>query len=106
MSYDPRISPFYATSSGEKSADAVIRSSPGALCGVLINTDGTENITVKIYDHATAASGTVIYEQTVKGADITGGGLFSTPVNCDKGIYLDVTSSGTIKVLVFHVGRG
>jgi hypothetical protein len=89
-------------SSGLKTADGVIQAKPTILAGVHINTDGTNNALVVLYDNASAASGTVVFQQTVTGADESI--PFSMPdggVYCKNGLYADITTVGTMSFVVY-----
>jgi len=89
-------------SSGLKTADGVIRANKAILAGVHINTDGTNDALVVLYDNASAASGTVVFQQTVTGGDDSI--PFSMPdggVYCKNGLYADITTSGTMSFIVY-----
>lgn len=57
-------------------------------------TDGTNDLTLKLYDNASAASGTVITEIKILGADNQGGEVFED-LEVSNGLYVDMTTSGT-----------
>ncbi len=84
--------------SGEKTSDtAIIADATGTdlyITALQIITDGTNDAKVILHDHATAASGTVIAEITVSGADNYGGRVWKFPRHCINGIYGDVTGTG------------
>jgi hypothetical protein len=90
----------FSTSSGEQTSDAAVYSSRGAITGVHVITDGTNNAKVVIYDN-TAGSGTVVCEITVTGTDHYGGRLFTFPVKVDTGIYVDVTGTGASYIIEY-----
>jgi len=52
------------------------------------------NLTLKVYDNASAASGNVITEFTIIGADLKGGETFDL-LRVSNGLYVDMTTSGT-----------
>lgn len=85
-----------ALSSGLKSADAVIITGFGSLEGAICQTDGTNNTTVVLYDHATSPTGTELYKMTVPYYNYFGGAIFSTPIRLRNGIYMDITNGSCI----------
>lgn len=89
-----------AISSGLKTADAQIYTGRGTLNGLVVNTDGTNAATVTLYDN-TAASGTVLSQVIVAGADRTHSQIFNLAVRCTTGIYADVTGTGAAYVVYF-----
>jgi len=82
-----------AISSGLKAADTLIYTGRGTLNGVVVNTDGTNAATLTLYDN-TSASGNVLAQMIVAGADRTNALLFNLAVRCNNGIYADVTGTG------------
>jgi hypothetical protein len=94
-----------ATSSGLKTADAAIMAMPGRLMGLQV-IPGSDAATVTLYDHASAASGTVlakiVVDPTIEGSRelvISEGGII-----CNNGIYADV--SGTDAAYIVHYALG
>lgn len=88
-----------AKTSYEKTADAVIVASACYITAVQVITDGSNAARVIIYDNASAASGNVITEITVAGADNYGGRVWQMPVECKNGIYADVNGTGASYVV-------
>jgi hypothetical protein len=91
--------------SSEQTADAAITTAGGYLSGIMVITDGTNSVTVDIYDNATAASGTQLIPQwvipsstTSRAATLSFGGVGLKFYN---GVYVDVTTSGTVKYMVY-----
>lgn len=83
--------------SGEKAASAVILAQPGALAGILMATDGTNAVTLDIYDKATAATGAKLIATTVVPTSATNRSWslsFAHPKRCENGIYVVVTPAG------------
>lgn len=97
---DPNIKPFYAISTGEKTTSALILTGLGAFCGVVINTDGSNNATIIIYDN-TSAAGKKIHEQVVLGADITGGIVKWPPTDVLNGLYLSISGTGASAIVEY-----
>ena len=86
-----------ATSSGRKTADAVIAARPCKLMSVTLEGDGTNACDITLYDNASAGSGTVLakillpasgakYEQFSSNAGVV----------ALNGIYADVTGTGAV----------
>jgi hypothetical protein len=76
-------------------SDQAVRTTAGIYRGyTVVETGGADAATVRIYDHASAASGTLI-----GAVNLAAGG--SADVSCDpvwveNGIYVDVGGSGTV----------
>lgn len=93
-----------STSSGLKSADAVISAATSTLRGLTVIADGTNEATVILYDNASAASGTVL-DKVIVDAGLTHvyvpyhGGVVAL-----NGIYADVTGTGAAYIV--HYSRG
>jgi hypothetical protein len=90
MAWDPAE---YSLSSGEKTADALIMSGSGWFHQILVTPDGTNAVTVTVYDN-TSGSGTKVIETMTFAGD---GGTQATPpiwIYCSTGIYVDVTVAG------------
>ena len=86
-------------SSGLKVADAAIVSGYSVVDHLVVIPDGAD-CEVLVYDHATAASGTVVAAAVCKSTDPVGGhaGIYCEAVN---GLYLKIVS-GTPRVLVHY----
>lgn len=81
--------------SGEKSASAVICAAPALLVAIDLLPPSEGSATLKIYDNASAASGTIIFEATVA----SGGSSITTnltmPRLAIKGLYASLTGTTT-----------
>jgi len=64
---------WFAETSGEQTSDSVICDKPCYLSSVLVITNGENNAKLILYDHASAASGTVVAEFTVVSTNHYGG---------------------------------
>lgn len=84
----------YTNSSYANTSDGIGYAHPCYLVKVKGKTDGTNNLTIKVYDNASAASGNVVAEFTIIGADLKGGEMF-TNLKIANGLYVDMTTSGT-----------
>ena len=87
-------------SSGEQTSDAAIHSDVCWITAIHVITDGTNAAKVVIYDN-TAASGKVISEASVAGTDNYGGRLWTFPIVCRNGIYVDVTGTGASYIVEY-----
>ena len=90
----------YSETSGEKTADVAVTSSTAYITAVQVITDGTNDAKLIVYDN-TAASGTVVTEISVVGADNYGGRVWVRPVKCSNGIYGDITGTGASFIIEF-----
>lgn len=77
--------------SGNKTADALIRTGPGVLKSVIVNTDGTNDATLVLYDN-TEASGKVVWEGSCLGPNKTG--IDHCNRKFENGLYGDLTVAG------------
>ena len=93
-----------AVCSGEKTADAAVFAAKCAITAIYIITDGTNDAKLVIHDHASAASGTVVHEQTIKGSDHYGGLVLPFPKSMENGIYCNVTGTGASYIIDFIPG--
>ena len=83
----------YSSSSYAQTSDGVGYAHPCYLVKVKGKTDGTNNLTLKVYDNASADSGNVITEFTIIGADLKGGETFDH-LEVSNGLYVDMTVAG------------
>lgn len=88
-------------SSGLKTADAAIRTAPGWFCGAEIITNAASDAAITVYDNASAASGTVLFQGTVAAAANFGGVTFPIPIRSVNGIYVDVSGTGASYIIYF-----
>jgi len=77
-------------SSYAQTADGVGVAFPCYLIKVKGKTDGTNNLTLKVYDNASAATGNVVAEFTIIGADLKGGEIFNN-LSLTNGAFVDMT---------------
>ena len=90
-------------SSGEKTTDAVIADRRSSLHGVLLIPDGTNDLTLVIYDNASAASGTILFKAIVKGSDTSFQWLSPEGgIRAVNGMYADITTSGSASYIVHY----
>lgn len=99
--FDPQL---WAFSSNEKTADALIYTGRCYFHQLIITPDGTNDVTVSFYDN-TAGSGTEFLETMTFAGD---GGTKATPpvwIKLNTGIYIDVTTVGTVGYTVLFRGE-
>ena len=86
----------YARTSYEQTASGVVSAGPCLLTGVAVMTGGLKfpDVTVILYDNASAASGNVLAEFVVAGVDNLGGRDYKDPVHCINGIYVSLSGAG------------
>ena len=83
----------------ELTVDKQITTKRGSLCAITVITDGTNNVTVILYDAGSVSDIAVtnkLMEITVKGADNYGGRVFDSGNNVQftEGVYADITNAG------------
>jgi len=85
--------PFQSSkSSGVQSSSAAVTSNRAYVTAVHVVTNGSDNVTVRLYD-GTGISGTTKFEQTVTGSDYAGGKNWDFPLEFSTAVYLYI--SGT-----------
>jgi hypothetical protein len=90
----------------EQTATAAITTASGYFGGVILATDGTNNVTISVYDNASAASGTKLLPTTVV---TTSAANRSTAIDVNpavrfyNGIYVEITCAGTVTYHVHYV---
>lgn len=95
-----------STSSGLKTAAAAIMAMPGTLKGLIL-VPGSTLSTVTLYDHATAASGTVLAKMVIDPAIDAGSREFllsECGVVCNNGIYADISGTDAAYIVQYCPG--
>jgi opacity protein-like surface antigen len=98
-----------ADRSDEQTGDAAIVSGRGCFAGITIQTDGSNNVTFDIYDNATAASGDnmvaemVVTTSTTNRYHTLGFSIDPCLNRYYNGIYVDITTSGVVKYMVYWI---
>ncbi|MEN6423312.1 MAG: hypothetical protein ABFD76_15335 [Smithella sp.] len=82
-----------------KTTDALIVTGNGYLKSLIVNTDGTNSVTVSIYDNTAASGSKVISTFVITTSSVNR--LFTieflpNEIPFTKGLYVDVTTSGTV----------
>lgn len=87
---------------GEITESALVHDGRAALHGLNFNTDGVNDLAVTVHD-AKSASGKVLWRQTLKGPDCTGGVVFAAHgLAVEHGIYVNLATSGAASANVFY----
>jgi hypothetical protein len=89
-----------ATSSGAFTTSQVIVARAARLVDVGVQTTGAADVTVLLYDNASAASGKVIAFVFVPSGSKVGGWDCPVPSMATNGLYASVTGTGVTRVLV------
>ena len=96
--------PAFMGYSAIKTADALIYTGESWLYGIVVATDATNSVTVEIYDN-TSATGTQVHPDWIVPTSASNRMSvlsFDPPLNMDTGIYVDVTTSGTVSYTVYY----
>ena len=89
------------TISGEKGvATTVIKATAGILHGFLIETDGTNNVTVQLYNHASTATNPITPSVVIAGGDRFGGALGIDAI-CSNGIVLVLSGTNGVATVFY-----
>jgi hypothetical protein len=93
----------YLLSSGKKTSSGIILAHQGIIGGVTVKTDGTNDVTVTIYNNTSSASGEILVDLLIPGADKVGGIVFGTmPVLAPAGIFLSYSGTGGSCIVYFR----
>lgn len=82
-----------AVSTGKLSTSQLAVNGPGFLTDIKIITDGTNDVTVTLYDGINTGGKDIFY-QKVYGTDNVGGWNWPHPLRFTTGIYLSITGTG------------
>lgn len=92
----------YLDTSGLQDSDGAIKASAGHLGGIKVFSDGTNDVTVILYDDPDSAEGTVLAKVVVAGGDNQGGEFYPLPVPFSLGCYADGDTTGTFGYIVYY----
>ena len=96
------IAKDYIIPSAVKTSSAAIISTAGYIHGISVTTDGTNAVTVNLYDN-TAGSGTKIFPTwTVAATPTSQAYSFYPPVRVTNGLYASLATSGTVSYVVYY----
>jgi len=85
-------------------SSGVVSSVPIGLTQLIVKTDGSNSVTVAVYNN-TAASGDEVTEWVCSGAANVCGQDWRSPRYCGKGLYVSITTSGSAKVFTEYQYR-
>lgn len=71
----------------------VVKASAGVLRGLMVYTNGTNNATITIYDHASQATGKILAQIVVVAADLCGG-VINLDVEAENGLVMGLSGTG------------
>lgn len=95
------IVPLGWSYSGEKGvATTAIKASAGMLHGVMIETDGINDVTVQLYDHASTATNPITPAIVVPGTDRYGS-IMDIDAVCSNGIVLVLSGTGGVATVLY-----
>jgi len=75
---------------------------PCLFYGVWIATDGTNSVTVNVYDNTAGSGKKIIPTTIVAGSAYFGGGFVPIGVMASTGLYVAITTSGTAQVVIYY----
>ena len=93
------------TNKSSQTATAAITTTSGYLHGIMLATDGTNAVTISVYDNASAASGTKLIPTqvvTTSAANRSTAISISPAVIFYNGVYVEITCSGTVAYIVYY----
>ena len=86
-----------------QSSSGVAVSGKCAFGGIIVKTDGINDVTVNVYDNTTNSGKKLIPDNVVvKGSSGIDGLGYDPPVYAEKGIYVEVVTSGTCSWQVLY----
>jgi hypothetical protein len=85
-----------------QTGDVALTATGGLLAGLMVITDGTNTVTMDIYDNATAASGKkLVPTMPITTSSTNRISTFALDVPYHNGLYFDITCSGTVSYMVY-----
>jgi len=97
--------PALAERSETKTADALIDTGQGVITGMMVVTDGTNDVTVDIYNNTSATGTKLIPTWTVTTSTSNRYATISFGENGEDystGLYVDITCLGTVSYMVYY----
>ena len=88
-------------SSGRQTGDAAVLAAPGELHGVLLEGDGTNAVTLIVYDNASAASGTILCKVLLDAGLTQEIFVPMRGIEAVNGLYCDVTGTGAAYIVYY-----
>jgi hypothetical protein len=91
----------FMRASGEGTGSKSLGTGQCVFKGVWVATDGTNDVTVNVYDGSTAAGKKLIPSIVIPGESRYGGAMFDPGVLINTDIYVSVDTSGTVSWQVY-----
>lgn len=92
----------FSNSSGDLTADSLVLIGDGSFYGIGLVTDGTNAVTVSVYDNV-ANSGKLLFPTFVVNGSIGTQTLnINPPVKFSNGLFVDITCAGTVHYNVYY----
>ena len=86
----------------EQTADAAAVTGAGHFGGIIIATDGSNDVTVDIYDNTAASGNNIIPTVVCKGSSRIHAIGIDPPTPFFTGVYVDITCAGTLSYIVYY----
>lgn len=92
-----------ARSSGILSAGTTtVSNTANTLSGVIVLSDAADDATITVYDHASAASGTVLAKLVATSATGANSLALATPIRAENGLTVVVAGTGTPTGIILY----
>jgi len=91
----------FMKASGEGTSSKALGTGQCVFKGIWVATDGTNAVTVNVYDASTATGKKLVPSFTVPGASMYGGAMFDPGVLVNNDVFVDVSTSGTVSWQVY-----
>ena len=88
--------------SAVKTVSALISGRPGYVYGISVTTDGSNACTIDLYDNMAGSGTKVVPTWTVPATPVSQAYSFNPPIKLSTGLYVSVTTSGTISYVVYQ----
>ncbi len=92
----------------EAAASAAVLVGTGLLDAIAFKTDGTNNVTVNVFDNNAASGKRLIPADTIvttSASNRTASIVFDPPMLYSDGVYVQVTTAGAVGFMVYHRRR-
>ena len=85
-------------------SSGIVANRPCVLNGFLIGVDGTNDPTITLYDDNDNADGNEVVPTNTYDSSLLGlnGAMFIEGVRCNRGLYCEITCSGTVEITVYY----
>jgi len=85
-----------------KTATGLVYSGKCMLHGFLIGTDGVNDPTITVYNNTEESGDEAIPTCTYDASQLNLNGATGLKVYCDKGLYISISCSGAVEVVLFY----